>query len=67
MGVSGRMDELIIDADYAETSSSTTSFSKLQAYTLEAAEQCERIELPQFVTLEMDRNDEEHNLLGTRP
>jgi RsmE family RNA methyltransferase len=37
------------------------AFAKWQAYAIEAAEQCERTELPQFVTIVDDDNDKNAN------
>jgi 16S rRNA U1498 N3-methylase RsmE len=40
-----------------DDNNSLAAFTKWQAYAVEAAEQCERTELPQFVTIVDDNND----------
>jgi 16S rRNA (uracil1498-N3)-methyltransferase len=43
---------LLLDTDYSETPA--LAMSKLQAYAVEAAEQCERLNVPHFVVLDKE-------------
>jgi RsmE family RNA methyltransferase len=56
VGGSDRIDKLNNNKD---NDNNLAAFAKWQAYAVEAAEQCERTELPQFVTIVDDDNNEQ--------
>ena len=61
LGVSGFF---FVDSDYGEApEKASSSFDKLQAYSVEAAEQCERKYLPSFVTISRNEESSHENIL----
>ena len=59
LGVNGYV---FIDTEFGEESSEKNNFFlKMQSYVVEAAEQCERMDLPQFVTFASEPNNDQNN------